>query len=290
MTTTGRVLHERSVPQPRGEPEAGLNQGHRRRVGVIHQPYFLPWLGYFSKLAFCDVFVLLDNVEFTKGHYLDRARVINMHGEIVWLSLPTGQNLAVAINQVRLRPPDSYYLTKLIRTLAVSYATAQRFEDEWPFLEGLLSSAFSSSNGSLIDISLELIIGLLDRLQLARPVLVRASAITTASDPTERLLDICRAIELTDIVVGSGRSRSVHDFPRLVANGVHLQVQDYLAVHPQYSQARRRQRPFQPGLSVIDALLNVGFEETRRFVSDNRYTPTPLGTVGMALPQEDAGI
>ena len=42
------------------------------REGVLHLPYFLPWLGYFSKLAHCDVFVVLDAVHFTKRHYLDR--------------------------------------------------------------------------------------------------------------------------------------------------------------------------------------------------------------------------
>ena len=72
---------------------------------VVHQPYFFPWLGYLSKLCFCDIFVVLDNVYFTKRQYLDRTRIIDMHGDVSWLSLPTGQNFNRAICDVVLHPP-----------------------------------------------------------------------------------------------------------------------------------------------------------------------------------------
>ena len=39
---------------------------------TIHQPEHLPWLGFFHKMAVCDVYVLLDSVQFTKNNYQNR--------------------------------------------------------------------------------------------------------------------------------------------------------------------------------------------------------------------------
>ena len=48
---------------------ADLSTG--RRVAAIHQPNFLPWLGFFHKMAVADVFILLDSVPFTKNSFQD---------------------------------------------------------------------------------------------------------------------------------------------------------------------------------------------------------------------------
>src|SRR5262245_3474840 len=125
----GRTVPESNSLQLR-PPDATIARAGRRKVGVIHQPYFAPWLGYFSKLSFCDVFVVLDRVQFTKRHFLDRTRITNMHGEVAWLSLPTGQNLRVPIADVHLRPPDARTGTRLLKTIESSYATAHYFEQE----------------------------------------------------------------------------------------------------------------------------------------------------------------
>ena len=46
------------------------------RLVAIHQPNFLPWLGYFDKIVRADVFVILDNVQFSRGTLVNRVRVI----------------------------------------------------------------------------------------------------------------------------------------------------------------------------------------------------------------------
>ena len=54
------------------------------RIVACHQPNFLPWLGFFAKMAKADVFILLDDVQFTQGHHSQnwttRVRMVNANG------------------------------------------------------------------------------------------------------------------------------------------------------------------------------------------------------------------
>lgn len=54
----------------------------------IHQPNFLPWAGYFHKIANSDIFVLIDNVQFVKGHIINRNKIKNDKGQAIWLTVP----------------------------------------------------------------------------------------------------------------------------------------------------------------------------------------------------------
>lgn len=251
------------------------------KVGVIHQPYFMPWLGYFSKLCFCHVFVVLDRVHFTKRHFLDRTRIINMHGEVAWLSLPTGQNLAVPIADVRLRPPDAEWGVRLIRTIESSYATAVHFEAEWPFVRTLLESQLGHEEPFLLSLNLRVVCDFLRHVGVSPPEIIMASDVTEVEEATGRVLDICQKLGITDLVIGSGRSRAVHDFAELRSVGVRTHIQDYLTHHPVYSQARRRQHPFLGGLSIIDALFNAGASEVRHYLTAPSYAPVHLGQDAM---------
>jgi len=55
---------------------------------AIHQPNFLPWLGYFDKIARCDTFIALDDVQLVRGKsYTCRAKILSQGNEL-WLTVP----------------------------------------------------------------------------------------------------------------------------------------------------------------------------------------------------------
>ncbi|MCW3077781.1 MAG: hypothetical protein JWO32_2390, partial [Bacteroidetes bacterium] len=57
----------------------------------IHQPNFIPWIGYFFKIFKSDAFVILDNVQFTKNGYTNRNQIKTPQGPL-WLTLPVIQS------------------------------------------------------------------------------------------------------------------------------------------------------------------------------------------------------
>src|SRR5919108_3321661 len=59
-------------------------------IVAIHQPHFLPWLGYLHRMAAADLFVLLDHVQFERRNFQNRTS-IRMDGEARWLTVPVVQ-------------------------------------------------------------------------------------------------------------------------------------------------------------------------------------------------------
>jgi hypothetical protein len=243
---------------------------------TIHQPYFIPWLGYFSKLAFADIYVVLDNVDFRKRHYFDRTRIVNMHGEIKWLSLPVGQNYRMKCRDVYVNLPDNLYVDKIIKTIELSYAKSKFFNNEWSELHYALKQPLISSS-NLIDINLTIIKNILQVLGLAMPKIYLASTLTdNCDDPTERIISICKVLNSKSVIVGKGMSLMVHDWRKIASEGVNLYMQDYLDRHPVYDQYRRKRAGFQRGLSIIDAIFNVGRNNTKEFLINETYRPVLL--------------
>ena len=58
---------------------------------AIHQPNFMPWVGYFYKIAKADKFVLLDNAQFSKNSYINRSQILLMQNG---LTVPARPKLA----------------------------------------------------------------------------------------------------------------------------------------------------------------------------------------------------
>ena len=102
---------------------------------AIHQPNYLPWLGYFEKIRRADVFVFLDDCQFSKGSYTNRVRI----GQGEWLTLPVSNSFGAAINETKIADPD--WLEKHLARLEETYKKAKCFKQVWPDISGMLRTA-----------------------------------------------------------------------------------------------------------------------------------------------------
>jgi hypothetical protein len=106
---------------------------------ACHQPNFLPWLGFFAKLARADRFVLLDGVQFprtSRGTYTNRVQLL-IGDQPAWLTVPVVRDGIQAIGEVRVddRQP---WRRKAVKTIEQSYARAPRFAQLFPLVRELL--------------------------------------------------------------------------------------------------------------------------------------------------------
>jgi hypothetical protein len=234
---------------------------------AIHQPHYLPWLGYLSRMAAADLFVLLDHVQFERRNYQNRARVL-IDGEPRWLTVPVEQRSRderIADKQIDNRLDGPRHWSRMhFLTLRHAYREAPYLAQYLAKLEAVYRTPFAS----LVDLNAALLEFLRGELAIRTPI-VRSSTLAARGAKSEMVLDLCRRVGARALLVGLGGSREYLDREAFARAGVALVMQEF--AHPQYRQCGAA--PFTAGLSAIDLLLNCG--------PDSRHV------LDAALPQEE---
>ena len=221
-----------------------------RRVVAIHQPNFMPWLGYFDKLRQADVFIFLDDAQLPRhgGSWVNRVKLL-VAGEPRWLTVPIirphgPQQIAdVRIDEGRR------WRDKALRTVEQSYRACPRFEEVFPLVEELLRERTST----LAELNENSIRRLANFAGIDKgTVFVRGSELGIEATGTARLVDLTIRMGGGEYLSGEGSEGYLE--PQLFRNaGLTLRSQAF--VHPAYPQQAGH---FAPGLSMVDALMNVG--------------------------------
>jgi hypothetical protein len=221
---------------------------------AIHQPNFLPWPGYFAKMAQADRFVLLDDAQFSRNNIINRVRILGP-GAPRWLTVAVGGHLGDPIDAVQ--PVDPGWAGRALSLLRNTYGRAAHFRETWPALEAWLLEVPAAD---LAAINVHLIARLATHLDIGTPLL-RARGLGIEGRSDDRLVAIVASLAPGGTYL-SGRGGSGYQDPaKFAAAGLDLAYYAFSA--PEYDQGVA---PFQPGLSVIDALFHVGRCSTIRMV------------------------
>lgn len=108
------------------------------------QPYFFPYIGYFQLIAQCDLFIIQDTVQYIKGGWINRNRILNNKGEAIWITRP----VAAADHWLEIRERE-YHLhqenaRRLMRRIENAYFRAPNFASTIPLVEAIMT--FDDSN------------------------------------------------------------------------------------------------------------------------------------------------
>lgn len=91
---------------------------------AIMQPTFFPWAGYFSMINEVDVFVFLDDVEYSHQSWQSR-NYFEVSGLTKWISLPISSSSNEIIKNIKIDNLPRF-LNKTSKTLKQSYAKCPR--------------------------------------------------------------------------------------------------------------------------------------------------------------------
>ena len=225
---------------------------------AIHQPNFFPWLGYFNKIARADIFIVLDNVQFSKtgGTWSNRVRFL-LEGRPTWATLPVERSFH-GVRLVReMRIANGPWRVRLLRTFRGAYRRAPYFHEVFPLVEELIGTR----TDLVAEFNLAAVRALTSRLGLDPGKLIVGSTLDIEGAGTDLLVSAVRAVGGSGYLCGGG-AQGYQDDERFALAGIELIQQMFQ--HPVYPQ--RDAGEFVPGLSIIDALMNCGFVETRRLV------------------------
>lgn len=216
-------------------------------VVAIHQPNFMPWLGFFHKMSCADVFILLDTVPFTKNSYQNRVRIKTARGE-QWLTVPvlTKGRFGQLTNEVEINAATGWQRTHLA-TLHTNYGRATHLIEIMAWLAPL----YEDTPPLLATFCRGIIEAIHQRLGL-HAELVLASSLGCSGAGSELLLRLVQAVG-GDLYLSGPSGRSYLDIALFEEAGVAVQFHDFH--HPSYPQLFG---DFVSGLSIIDLFMNVG--------------------------------
>lgn len=216
---------------------------------AIHQPQYLPWLGYFDKIDQVDCFVLLDDVQFKKNEWQNRNRIKTAAGW-QWLTVPVLQRFPQRILEVRINEAVPW-TRKHLQALISHYTGAPFFSVHRPFFEEIYRREWTL----LTDLNHVTIAYLAEALgSHTKLVLASSLALPDSAMSTERLIAICHALGADTYLSGSG-GRSYLDLERFSAAGLQVLFQVF-----QCRSYPQRFGAFVPNLSIVDLLCNCGAE------------------------------
>jgi hypothetical protein len=217
------------------------------RIGMIHQPHFLPWPGYFARCLAANVFIVLDNVKYKRNHYHQRTKYVGIDGATRWLSLPIANSTSDK-NICDVRIADSFRLREWQRPFVHHYMHVSNFRSLWAGV----SSRISEGYPSLLAVNVGTLTQVLHMLAAASsglaPEIVMASSSRPAVNRTGRLRDLCEAAGITHLIMGRDALLS-HDCVNLRRAGIELVRHVYRGDPDRAPQA---------GVSVLHEILNRG--------------------------------
>jgi hypothetical protein len=229
-------------------------------IAAIHQPQYLPWLGYFDKMRRADVFCYLNDVQYKKNEWQNRNRIKTAQGW-QWLTVPVRYRFPEKINEVAINNTTGWQ-KKHLQALITNYSRAPFYKSYREIFDDTYSKEWESIS--------ELNIYLLGHLRAALGIDTKPTVVSSEMDlrdePNGRLIDICKAVGADTYLAGPDGTKYM-DLERFEKNGIKIITQDFK--HPVYAQMFG---DFQSHMSIVDLLFNCG-PESMDVISESNPEP-----------------
>jgi len=212
----------------------------------VHQPHYLPWLGYFDKIDSADVFVLLDSVQFEKNGWQNRNRIKTARGWM-WLTVPVRHDFGTTIAETAVNN-NVRWRKKHLQALVTNYSKSPYFSE----YRGYFEDAYADEIDRLSPLNALMLGWFLESIGIGTRIVTASAFEGLPDDPNERLADIVARLGGDTYLAGAGCGDYFSDGP-FRKRGIRVVFQEYEPV--EYPQLYG---DFIPRLAVVDALFNCG--------------------------------
>lgn len=227
-----------------------------KKIVVIHQPDFLPYIGFFHRLLYSNLYVILDDVQFVGSSrgLTNRDKIRTQQGE-AWLTISVNKvSRNTKINNIKINY-DVDWRSRNLNLIKQNYIKSQFFSEIYPVVEKLYSNNFVY----MVDFNVSSIVMLMDFFGISVDM-IYSSSLNATRAKSERLVELLTMVDATHYLSGVGAKAYHCNKPFEDAN---IEVMWQSFSHPEYSQLHKN---FIPYLSSIDMLFNCGIEKSREIL------------------------
>nr|WP_275983035.1 WbqC family protein [Propionivibrio soli] len=211
---------------------------------AIMQPYFLPYIGYYQLMAAVDLFIVYDNIKYTKKGWINRNRMLQ-NGADAMFSVPL-KNDSDALDIRERQIAVDFKRDKLLNQLRATYGKAPYFEQTFPLIEGIVRHEDANLFGYLhhaIEKSAR-------HLGIGTPIRVSSTVpIDHALKGQDKVIALCAAVG-ADTYVNPPGGVDLYSGDAFREKDIDLKfIRPRLVEYAQFGQ------PFVPWLSIVDVLM-----------------------------------
>lgn len=217
------------------------------RKVAITQSNYIPWKGFFDSVNLVDVFVLYDDMQYTKRDWRNR-NLIKVENGTKWLSIPVevkGKYFQ-KISETKISDPS--WAKQHWMTIKHTYGKLPGFQAYGPKFEELYNKDYEY----LSEVNYAFIIAICEILNINTEIRW-SHEFEFGEGKTERLISICEQLGATDYYTGNA-AKAYMDETMFANKNINVHYYDYSG-YPEYEQ---KFPPFEHGVSILDLLFSAG--------------------------------
>lgn len=221
---------------------------------AIMQPYFLPYIGYFQLIKAVDVFVIYDNIEFTKKGWINRNRIL-LNDKDIYFTLPLKKDSDyLDINQRKLAESYRQENSKIVRKVAEIYKKAPHYDSIMP----LIKKIFVFKDENLFNFIYNSLQVICNYLEIKTKFIISSSVLIDHTlKSQDKIIAICEKLEVTDYINAIG-GKELYNEEVFNKKGIMLKFIKSQSIY--YDQFKN---DYIPWLSIIDVLMFNSIDETK---------------------------
>ncbi len=218
-------------------------------ICTVHQPNYLPYLGFFEKASQSDLFIIYDTTQFRKNDWQNRNRLCSPEGW-QWITVSILHSFGQKINEVEIDHTKKPLKNNWSKFQTV-YGKAPYFKQYACIFEDIYKKDYRY----IADLNCDLINAISKMLGLNTKFIRSSELPSIETKSTQALVDLCNIVK-ADIYISGSEGKNYLDTSLFDESKIELRFQNYK--HPVYKQFNNPE--FQPYMSIVDLIFNCGEE------------------------------
>ncbi len=215
---------------------------------IITQSNYIPWKGYFDAIALTDEFIVYDEMQYTKRDWRNRNLIKTAQG-LKWLTIPVEVKGKYYQKISETKISDANWFKSHWDTIAHNYAKTAYFKE---YSEYFKQVYYTATHAYLTEINIHFLEKICSFLNINFNY-KNSSAFDLTEDKTQRLVDICKSLSVTDYYTGPS-AKQYMDEEKFNKENIKVHYFNY-SEYPEYNQLHP---PFEHGVTILDLIFNEG--------------------------------